>query len=137
MYQRFETNLNSDKSVKVDNQKGYTLIELISILVIMGVLVSVVMKKYDLLSNNASITAIETGVQELRTRESITWFKIKLSDTGYSNDVNVYNAIDKNLGQGYSWNPGPNISGGRLHFRSQSVNLNRLQSTLNSPGFWR
>ena len=80
MYQRFETNLNSDKSVKVDNQKGYTLIELISILVIMGVLVSVVMKKYDLLSNNASITAIETGVQELRTRESITWFKIKLSE---------------------------------------------------------
>jgi len=102
----------------------------------MGVLASVVMKKYDLLSDSASTTAIETGLRELRTRESITWFKIKLSDTGYTNDIDVFNAIDKNLGQGYSWNPGPDISGGGLHFKSQSVNLSRTQSTRTSPGFW-
>ena len=127
---------NTGKSVRINNQKGYTLIELISILVIMGVLASVVMKKYDLLSDSASTTAIETGLRELRTRESITWFKIKLSDTGYTNDIDVFNAIDKNLGQGYSWNPGPDISGGGLHFKSQSVNLSRTQSTRTSPGFW-
>ena len=127
---------NTGKSVRINNQKGYTLIELISILVIMGVLASVVMKKYDLLSDSASTTAIETGLRELRTRESITWFKIKLSDTGYTNDIDVFNAIDKNLGQGYIWDPGPDISGGGLHFKSQSVNLSRTQSTRTSPGFW-
>ena len=129
--------MNTGKSVRIDNQKGFTLIELISVLIIMGVMASIAIKKYDILSDSASITAIETGLQELRTRESITWFKIKLSDTGYTNDADVYNAIDKNLGQGYSWNPGPDISGGSLHFKSQSVNLNRVQSTLISPGSWK
>ena len=127
---------NTGKSVRIDNQKGYTLIELISILVIMGVLVSIIIKKYDFLSDSASTTAIETGLRELRTRESITWFKIKLSDTGYTNDMDVFNAIDKNLGQGYIWDPGPDISGGGLHFKSQSVNLSRTQSTRTSPGSW-
>ena len=131
-----EIKLKTGKSVRLDNQKGFTLIELISVLIIMGVIVSVAIKKYDILSDSASITAIKTGIRELRVRESVTWFKIKLSDTGYTNDVDVYNAVDKNLGQGYIWNPGPDISGGRLHFQSQSVNLSRAQSTLNSPGSW-
>lgn len=107
-----------------------------AVMVIMGVMVSVAIKKFDLLSDNASIIAIEAGIRELKLRESVTWFKIKLSDTGYINDVDVYNAIDKNLGQGYIWNPGPDISGGRLHFKSQSVDLNRAPSTPNSPAFW-
>ena len=118
------------------NRKGFTLIELMAVMVIMGVMVSVAIKKFDLLSDNASIIAIEAGIRELKLRESVTWFKIKLSDTGYTNDVDVYNAIDKNLGQEYIWNLGPDISGGRLHFQSQSVNLSRAQSTLNSPGSW-
>ena len=117
-------------------QKGFTLIELMAVMVIMGVMVSVAIKKFDLLSDNASIIAIEAGIQELKLRESVTWFKIKLSDTGYTNDVDVYNAIDKNLGQEYIWNPGPDISGGRLHFKSQSVDLNRAPSTPNSPASW-
>ncbi len=128
--------LKMSKSVRIINQNGFTLIELISVLIIMGVMVSVVIKKFDLLSDNASITALQAGVGELKSRETVTWFKIKLSDTGYTNDVDVYNAFDKELGQGFSWNPGPEISGGGLHFKSLSVNLNRVPSTPNSPGAW-
>jgi prepilin-type N-terminal cleavage/methylation domain-containing protein len=128
--------LKMGKSVRINNQKGFTLIELTSVLIIMGVMVSVVIQKFDLLSDNASITALQAGVGELKSRETVTWFKIKLSDTGYTNDEDVYNAVDKDIGQEYSWNPGPLISGGRLHFKSQSVNLNRVPSTPNSPGSW-
>ncbi len=131
-----KTILNARKDVRLGSQKGFTLIELLSVMVIMSVMVSVAIKKFDLLSDNASITALQSGIRELRTRESVTWFKIKLSDTGYTNDVDVYNAIDKNLGQEYIWNPGPDISGGRLHFKSQSVDLNRAPSTPNSPASW-
>jgi len=119
-----------------NNQKGFTLIELISVLIIMGVMISVVIQKLDLLSDNASIAALQTAVRDLKSRESVTWFKIKLSDTGYTNDVDVYNSVDKTIGQGFSWNPGPDISGGRLHFKSESIDLSRVSSTPTSPGTW-
>jgi len=125
------------KNSRIYNQRGFTLIELISVLIIMGVMVSVAIKKFDLLSDNASITVLQDGVGELKSRETVTWFKIKLSDTGYTNDGDVYNAVDKDIGQEFSWNPGPLISGGTLHFRSQSITLSRVPSTPNSPGYWR
>lgn len=131
-----EIKLNTGKSVRINNQKGFTLIEIICVLIIMGVIASVAIKKLDLLTDKADLTAIETGVRELKVRESVTWLQIKLSDTGYTDDLDVFNAVDKDLGQGYFWDPGPDISGGRLHFKSQSVNLNRVQSTPKSPASW-
>ena len=117
-------------------QKGFTLIELISVLVIMGVMASVVIKKFDLLTDNASITALKAGVKELNTQESLIWIEMKLSETGWAADLDVYDAVDKNLGTGYSWSPGPNISGGTLHYRSQSVALIRNKSSGKTPGSW-
>jgi prepilin-type N-terminal cleavage/methylation domain-containing protein len=38
----------------VTNRKGFTLIELMAVMVIMGVMVSVAIKKFDLLSDTAS-----------------------------------------------------------------------------------
>ena len=112
------------------------MIELIAVLVILGVMVPVVIKKFNLLTDSASVTALQSGIRELRSRESVAWFKIKLSENGYTNDADVYNSVDKNIGEGFRWNPGPAISGGRLHFKSQSVLLNRAQSTPNSPASW-
>jgi prepilin-type N-terminal cleavage/methylation domain-containing protein len=37
-------------------QKGFTLIELMAVMVIMGVMVSIAIKKFDILSDTASIT---------------------------------------------------------------------------------
>ena len=131
-----KTILNTRKNVRPDTQNGFTLIELLSVMVIMSIMVSVGIKKFDNLSDNAGITALQSGIRELRTRETVTWTKIKLSDTGYSNDEKTYSAVDTNIGQGYSWNPGPSITGGRLHFKSQSIDLNRVKSTPTSPGSW-
>lgn len=120
----------------VTNHNGFTLLELMSVLVIMGVLFSVTIKKFDLISDSASITALKAGVRELNTQETLVWTEMKLSDTGWTLDVDVYNAVGKNLGQGYRWNPGPTITGGTLHHESQSVVLVRNQSTRNSVGSW-
>jgi hypothetical protein len=105
-------------------------------MVIMGVMVSVAIKKFDILSDTASITAIKSGVRELNIQETLVWTQIKLSETGWTSDADVYNAVDKNLGQGYSWSPGPNISGGTLYYKSQSVALVRDESKRNSVGSW-
>jgi len=106
-------------------------------MVIMGIMVSVGAKKFDLLSDSAYITALKTGIRELNTREAMEWSKMKLSDTGYTNDAEIYSRVDKYIGQGYSWNTDPEISGGRLHFRSLSIDLSRTSSTPTAPGSWK
>ena len=121
---------------RVGDQKGFTFIELISMMVIMSMMVSVAIKKLDLISDSASITALQSGIRELNTRETVAWAKIKLNDSGYTIDADVYNTVDKIISRDYSWNPGPDISGGRLHFKSRFVDLNRTPSTATSVGSW-
>jgi prepilin-type N-terminal cleavage/methylation domain-containing protein len=132
-----KTDLKVKRYGRGGSQNGFTLIEILSVLVIMGVMVSAGIKKFELLSDSAAITALQAGIRELNTRETIEWSKIKLSDAGYANDADVYNAVDKNIGPGYSWNPAANISGGSLHFKSQSIDLTRVPSTATSPGSWK
>lgn len=124
------------KNILIANRKGFTLLELMSVLVIMGVLASTGVKKFDILSDTAGITAIKAGIRELNTQETLVWTEMKLSDAGWTSDVDVYNAVEKNLGQGYNWDPGPNIGGGTLHYKSQSVVLVRSESKRNNMGSW-
>ena len=124
------------RGAQIENQKGFTLLELMSVLVILGVMLSVAITKYEQLSDSADITAINAGIRELNTQESLVWIDMKLSDTGWTADVELYNAVEKNLGQGYSWNPGPAITGGTLHYGSQSVALVRTPSSLRDVGSW-
>ena len=118
------------------NQKGFTLIELISVMIIMGVFASVSIQKFDLLSETASQQALYLGIKELNIRESLTWTNLKISNTGYTNDDDLYPLIDTDLGAGYKWNPGPSISGGTLHFRAHSKTLTRVPSTEKSAAKW-
>jgi len=135
MILRYEQKNTSDRRPSL-NQKGFTLIELLSVMVIMSVMTSVSVKKFDLLSDTASVNALKAGLRELNTRETLVWTQMKLSDTGWPNDDGIFNALDKNLGTGYRWDPGPHTSGGTLYYKSQSVALNRTQSTRHSVGSW-
>jgi prepilin-type N-terminal cleavage/methylation domain-containing protein len=119
------------------NQKGFTLIELISVMVIMGVMGSVAVKKVDLLTDTASAKALAIAVKELNVRESLVWSKIKISIDGYTTDADLFSALDKDLGAKFKWNPGPTIDGGTLHCESQSIVLNRTHSTTKAAGKWQ
>ena len=128
-------------SKKMDclNQKGFTLIELISVMIIMGVVASVSIKKFDVVSDTAGERALNLGIKELNIRESLTWSNIKISSDGYTNDADLWFLLkpDLILGGKYQWNPGPHISdGGTLHFDSNSISLNRQPSTTTSAGKW-
>jgi prepilin-type N-terminal cleavage/methylation domain-containing protein len=118
------------------NQKGFTLIELISVMIIMGVVASVSIQKFDLLSDTANQQALHSAVKELNIRESLTWTNLKISSPGYTNDEDLFPLIDTELGGGYNWNPGPTIGGGTLHFRAHSKTLTRIASTETSAAKW-
>ena len=126
-----------EKKRYLRNQKGFTLIELISVMIIMGVMSSVAIKKVDFITDTASTRALATSLKELNVRESLVWSNMKISNDGYTTDEAVFAALDKNLGAKFKWNPGPNISGGTLHFESQSIVLNRTPSTTSAAGKWQ
>jgi prepilin-type N-terminal cleavage/methylation domain-containing protein len=119
------------------NQKGFTLIEILSVMIIMGVMGSVAVKKVDFITDTAAAQALEFAVKELNTRESLTWTNIKLSNDGWADDSAVFAAMDTDIGSQYNWGPKPDISGGRLHFRSSKITLSRTASTNLSAGTWQ
>ena len=51
------------KNILIANRNGFTLLELMSVLVIMGVLTSAGVKKFDLLSDSADLTALAAGIR--------------------------------------------------------------------------
>jgi len=119
------------------NQKGFTLIELISVMIIMGVMSSVAVKKVDFITDTASTRALVTTVKELNVRESLVWSNMKISNDGYTTDEDIFAALDTNLGAKLKWNPGPTIDGGTLHCESQSIVLNRTHSANSTAGKWQ
>ena len=119
------------------NQKGFTLIEIIVVLVILGVLVAIAQSKLIDLEGTSANRALDAGVMELNAREKLTWADFKFSQNGWTNDNVIFTAIDKNLGAGYNWIAGPDSSGGTLQFNSKTVVLTRTSATEGSAGLWK
>ena len=120
-------------------QKGFTLIELMAMLVIVGVLTSVLVKKYVVIEGSAKLAAIEAGVTELNSRETLTWTNHMFSTGGYQNDGAVWTTmvLDTFLGPEYEWDVGPANTGGTLVFAGQSAALTRETSDQTTPARWR
>jgi prepilin-type N-terminal cleavage/methylation domain-containing protein len=129
------------KSLNGLNQKGFTLIELISVMIIMGVMASVSIQRFDILSDSASQRVLHAGIKELNIRESLIWTNIKISLDGYTNDMDIFTAVEKNLdlGKGFEWNPNPpdKVTGGTLTFKSASKTIKRQESTQSAAGKWQ
>lgn len=120
----------------ITNAKGFTLIELIAVMVILGVMASVGVKKFDLISSTASDRALQEGIKELNVRETVIWTNIKLSNTGWTDDADLFGEMDTHLGSNYVWTAGPDPAGGTMEFRSKSTVLARTPSTDSSMGGW-
>ena len=120
------------------NPAGFTLIEIISVLILLSVLAAVAVPRYIDLDANTRQRAIDAGIAELNGRESLAWSNTKLSITGWEDDATFFTTYDKFLGDEYIWTIGPDPSGGEIKFgfSGDPVALTRTESTTFHPGHW-
>ena len=119
------------------NQPGFTLVEIVSVLIILSVLAAILIPRFIALDANSQWRGLDYGVAELNGRESLTWANIKLSAGGWVNDVTqLWPRIDTDLGTDYSWDEPPSPIGGTLRFRQRGSPVNREASTFLEPGHW-
>ena len=118
------------------NSDGFTVVELILVLVILGLLAGVALPRFIDLDTSTTDRAIGSVIAELNGRENLAWSGVKISVGGYTDDATLQDQVNYDLGSDFSWTDFPWETGAKLKFRDMNYTLIRTPSDELRPGIW-
>jgi MSHA pilin protein MshA len=118
------------------NEKGFTLIEIIAVLVILGILAAVAVPRYFSLMDQSRISAAQGAIGELKSRASGAYAKLLLSGNGSDPGVTlVSGSISSDVGSDFtSVSITPSAGSGTIIFSVALVKGNTMSTT--PSGTW-
>lgn len=121
----------------LSDRSGFTLIEIICVLVLLATLASFALARMVSLDQSASRQMLRSSLAELNNRENLTWCLVKLSPAGWVDDATLFAQVNTVLGPEYQWAAAPTASGGGIRFKDQALALVREASTAGKAGLWK
>jgi prepilin-type N-terminal cleavage/methylation domain-containing protein len=117
------------------DQRGFTMIELIAVLIVTSILFTVAIHKFGLFEHSASDQMVDHVISELNAREKLVWMDIKLTNENDNLEELVWYRMlrEKDIGEA---TVAADIAGGTIILHGYYVDVVRSVPTRKAPAVW-